>query len=332
MAVKVALNGFGRIGRLVLRAGIARPEMEIVAINDLFAPEELAYSLRWDSVHGPFRGEVSVDANCLVVNGKRIPVYAERDPAALPWAAKGVRVVAEATGYFIDRDGASRHLQAGAEKVIITAPAKNPDVTVVLGVNDEVLDLEKHKIISNASCTTNALAPVAYVLQREFGIETGLLNTVHAYTQNQLLLDGPNKKHRRGRAAALNLVPTTTGAAKAIGLVLPELQGRMDGLALRTPHPDGSIVDFTAYLQREVTRDEVNDAMLKASKEKRFEGILQYSEDELVSSDIVGNPYSSIFDPTSTMAVGRMVKILAWYDNEWGYSNRIVDLLIKVAG
>jgi len=331
MAVRVAINGFGRIGRLVLRAGLDRPEIEFVAINDLFGPEELAYSLRWDSVHGPFRGEVVVEGSALLVNGIKIPVTAERDPANLPWKERNVQVVAEATGFFVDRDGASKHLSAGARKVVITAPAKNPDVTVVLGVNDEALDPANHNIISNASCTTNALAPISYVLQRDFGIETGLLNTVHAYTQNQLILDGPNKKHRRGRAGALNIVPTTTGAAKAIGLVMPELQGKMDGLALRTPNPDGSIVDLTAWLTREVTRDEVNAAMKAAAAEDRFSGILQYSEDELVSSDIVGNPHSSIVDSTSTMALGRLVKVLAWYDNEWGYSNRIIDLIVRVA-
>ncbi len=331
MAVKVAINGFGRIGRLLLRAGISRPELEIVAINDLFSPAELAYSLKWDSVHGPFKGDISADTDALVVNGKKIPVSAERDPANLPWARLGVRVVAEATGFFVDREGASKHLSAGAERVIITAPAKNPDVTLVLGVNDEMLDLSKHRIISNASCTTNALAPVTYVLDKEFGIEAGLLNTVHAYTQNQLILDGPNKKHRRGRAGALNIVPTSTGAAKAIGLVLPQMLGKLDGLALRTPNPDGSIVDLTAWLKREVTTDEIKDAMKKASQEDRFRGILQYCDEEIVSSDIVGNPHSSIFDATSVMAVGRLVKILAWYDNEWGYSNRVIDLMIKSA-
>jgi glyceraldehyde 3-phosphate dehydrogenase len=331
MAVKCAINGFGRIGRLLLRAGLKKPDLEIVAINDLFDAKELAYSLRWDSVHGPFDGTVAAEGNNLIVNGKSIPVYAERNPADLPWESLGVEIVAEATGFFVDRDGASLHLKAGAKRVVITAPAKNPDVTVVLGVNDEDLDLSKHRIISNASCTTNALAPVAYVLNREFGIHTGLLNTVHAYTQNQLLLDGPNKKHRRGRAAALNLVPTTTGAAKAIGLVLPDLNGKLDGLALRTPNPDGSIVDLTAWLNRETTAEEVNAAMKKASEEKRFQGILAYSEDELVSSDIVGNPHSSIFEPSSTIAIGRLVKVLAWYDNEWGYSNRIIDLMLRIA-
>jgi glyceraldehyde 3-phosphate dehydrogenase len=331
MAVKVAINGFGRIGRLVLRAGLSRPQIEFAVINDLFAPEELAYSLRWDSVHGPFKGDVAVDGDSLVVNGTRILVTAERDPANLPWKDKEIDIVAEATGRFVDRDGASKHLAAGARKVVITAPAKNPDVTVVIGVNDDVLDLTSHHIISNASCTTNALAPISYVLHRDFGIEAGLLNTVHAYTQNQFILDGPNKKHRRGRAGALNIVPTTTGAAKAIGLVMPELQGKMDGLALRTPNPDGSIVDLTAWLKREVTRDEINQAMKNASEENRFQGILQYAEDELVSSDIVGNPHSSVFDATSTMALGRLVKVLAWYDNEWGYSNRIIDLIIRAA-
>ena len=331
MAVKYAINGFGRIGRLVLRAGLKKPDLEIVAINDLFDAQELAYSLRWDSVHGAFDGTVTAEGSNLIVNGKSIPVYAERNPADLPWESLGVEIVAEATGRFVDRDGASRHLSAGAKRVVITAPAKDPDVTVVLGVNDEDLDLSKHRIISNASCTTNALAPVAYVLNKEFGIYTGLLNTVHAYTQNQLLLDGPNKKHRRGRAAALNLVPTTTGAAKAIGLVLPDLNGKMDGLALRTPNPDGSIVDLTAWLNRETTADEVNAAMKKASREERFQGILEYSEDELVSSDIVGNSHSSIFEPTSTIAIGKLVKVLAWYDNEWGYSNRIIDLILRIA-
>ncbi len=332
MALRVGINGFGRIGRLVFRAGIARPELEFVGINDLFAAGDLAYSLKYDSVHGRFEGECHAEGDALVVNGRRIPVMAVRDPAALPWKDLGVDVVVEATGKFVDREGASKHLTAGARRVIITAPAKNPDVTIVLGVNDDTLDLSRHVIISNASCTTNALAPVTFVLHREFTIETAFMNTVHAYTQDQLILDGPKSKHLRGRAAALNIVPTSTGAAKAIGLVMPELAGKMDGLALRTPNPDGSVVDLTAVLAREVTKAEVNEAVKKASEEPRFKGILQYNEEEIVSSDIIGNPHSSIFDATQTMVLGRLVKVLAWYDNEWGYSNRVVGLLLRCAG
>lgn len=329
--MKVGINGFGRIGRLVLRAGLGKRGLEFVAINDLFAAPELAYSLRHDSVHGHFRGECTVEGDDLIVNGARIKVTAQKDPAALPWKELGVDLVVEATGRFVDRDGAAKHLAAGARTVIITAPAKNPDFTVVLGVNHEALDLSRHAIISNASCTTNALAPVAYVLQREFGIELAFMNTIHAYTQDQLILDGPKSKHLRGRAAALNIVPTSTGAAKAIGLVLPELAGKMDGLALRTPNPDGSVVDLTALVVKEATKEAVNAAMKRASAEERFRGILQYNEDEIVSSDIVGNAHSSIFDATQTMVLGRLVKVLAWYDNEWGYSNRIVDLLVRCA-
>ncbi|MCU0612563.1 MAG: type I glyceraldehyde-3-phosphate dehydrogenase [Candidatus Eisenbacteria bacterium] len=331
MALKVGINGFGRIGRLVLRAGLNREDLDFVAINDLFAAPELAYSLKYDSVHGQFRGECRSEDNALVVNGRRIAVSAERDPASLPWGAMGVDLVVEATGRFVDRDGASKHLAAGARAVVITAPAKNPDITVVLGVNDEALDSASHAIVSNASCTTNALAPVTYVLQREFGIELAFMSTIHAYTQDQLVLDGPKSKHLRGRAAALNIVPTSTGAAKAIGLVLPDLVGKLDGLALRTPNPDGSVVDLTALVARDVTKTAVNEAMKRAAAEERFRGILQYNEDEIVSSDIVGNPHSSIFDSTQTMVLGRLVKILAWYDNEWGYSNRVVDLLARWA-
>jgi glyceraldehyde 3-phosphate dehydrogenase len=331
MALKIGINGFGRIGRLVLRAGLHRKELQFVAINDLFAAPELAYSLKYDSVHGRFPGETRAEGSDLMVNGASIAVLAERDPTALPWKRLGVDVVVEATGKFVDREGASKHLAAGARTVVITAPAKNPDITVVLGVNHDALDLDKHAIISNASCTTNALAPVTYVLHREFGIEYAFMNTIHAYTQDQLILDGPKSKHLRGRAAALNIVPTSTGAAKAIGLVLPDLVGRLDGLALRTPNPDGSVVDLTALVSKEATKDTVNAAMKRAAEEERFAGVLQYNEDEIVSSDIVGNPYSSIFDATQTMVIGRMVKILAWYDNEWGYSNRIVDLLVRCA-
>ncbi|MBN1426072.1 type I glyceraldehyde-3-phosphate dehydrogenase [Candidatus Fermentibacteria bacterium] len=332
MALKVGINGFGRIGRLVLRAGLRRNELEFVAINDLFAAAELAYSLKYDSVHGRFRGECRAEGSSLVVNGKTIPVMAERDPGALPWKERGVDVVVEATGRFIDREGASKHLAAGARTVLITAPAKDPDITVVLGVNHDQLDFARHAIISNASCTTNALAPVAYILHQSFGVELAFMTTIHAYTQDQLILDGPKSKHLRGRAAALNIVPTSTGAAKAIGLVLPDLAGRLDGMALRTPNPDGSVVDLTAQVQRDVTKSEVNEAMKRAAAQERFKGILEYNEDEIVSSDIVGNPHSSIFDSNQTMVLGRLVKVLAWYDNEWGYSNRIVDLLVRRAG
>lgn len=331
MAAKVAINGFGRIGRMVLRAGIGSKDLEFVAINDLADADTLAYVFKYDSVHGVFAGEVRAEGDTLVIDGKRIKVLAEKDPALLPWKAMGVDIVVESTGRFEKKEDAEKHIQAGAKKVIISAPAKNEDITIVLGVNEEKYDPKTHHVISNASCTTNALAPLAKVLEDNFGIKKGFMNTTHAYTSTQALHDMPVKKDlRRGRAAAENVVPSSTGAAKAIGLVLPELKGKLDGLSLRTPNPDGSILDLTVQLNRETTKEEVSAAIKKAA-EGKMKGILQYCEDEIVSSDVIGNPHSSVVDAHLTMVIGDMVKVLTWYDNEWGYSNRVVDLARYIA-
>ncbi|MFH1788081.1 MAG: type I glyceraldehyde-3-phosphate dehydrogenase [Candidatus Altiarchaeota archaeon] len=323
--VRVAVNGFGRIGRNVFRAGYKSDEIEFVAINDLTDAKTLAHLLKYDSVFGRFNEQVSAGDGMLSVAGKDIKVTSEKDPANLPWKDLDVDVVVESTGFFIDRDSASKHLTAGAKKVVISAPAKNPDATVVLGVNEKTLKPE-HKIISNASCTTNCLAPVAKVLFDSFGIEKGLMTTVHAYTGDQRLLDAPHKKLRRARAAALSMVPTTTGAAVAVSLVLPQLKGRLDGMAIRVPTPDVSVVDLVAVLGKEASAEEVN-AALKSAAENQLKGILDYTEEPLVSVDYVGNPHSSIVDGLLTKASGNMVKVMSWYDNEWGYSNRVVDLV-----
>jgi glyceraldehyde 3-phosphate dehydrogenase len=304
-------------------------DVDIVAVNDLTDSKTLAHLLKYDSVHGVWPGEVSSSPEGITFDGDTFKVFAEKDPSSLPWRDLGVEIVVESTGHFTDRAGASKHLEAGAKKVIVSAPAKEPDLTLVMGVNDGDYDPNLHHIVSNASCTTNCLAPVAKVLVDNFGFEQGLMTTVHAYTNDQNILDLPHKDLRRARAAALSIIPTSTGAAKAIGLVLPELKGKMDGLALRVPTPDGSVVDLTANLQREVTAEEVNAAM-KAAAEGPMQGILEYTEDPIVSSDIVGNPASSIFDGLATMATGRMVKVISWYDNEWGFSNRVVDLLDRL--
>ncbi len=328
---RIAINGFGRIGRNFFRAAAARGvKLDIVAINDLTDAATLAHLLRYDSVLGRFGGTVESSEGSLVVNGAEIRVLAERDPANLPWKALGADVVLESTGFFTGREGASKHLAAGASKVIISAPATDPDVTLVLGVNDETYDPATHHIISNASCTTNCLAPVAKILLDEFGIEQGFMTTTHAYTNDQAILDAPHKDLRRGRAAAVSVIPTSTGAAKAIGLVIPELKGKMDGIAMRVPVPDGSVVDLVCSLGRETTRDEVNAAIRARADQGRLAGILEYTEDPIVSADVIGSTYSSVFDAGLTMASGRMVKVITWYDNEFGYSNRLVDLVQRV--
>jgi glyceraldehyde 3-phosphate dehydrogenase len=335
--VKVGINGFGRIGRVAFRAMAARPEeFEIVAINDLGKPESLAMLLKYDSVHGRFPGTVEVDGDFIVVNGKKVKVVAERDPRQLPWKAMGVEIALESTGFFTARakdgkPGYDSHLEAGARKVILSAPAKDtPDLTVVVGVNDNQLTAE-HKCISNASCTTNCLAPVAKVLHENFGIVKGLMTTCHAYTNDQRLADQLHDNLHRSRAAAVNIIPTSTGAAKAVGEVLPELNGKLTGISLRVPVPCGSITDLVAELGKDVTVDEVN-AAIKAAADGPLKGILQYNTDPIVSSDVIGNPHSSIFDAPWTMVLQkRMIKILSWYDNEFGYSNRTADLIAKVA-
>jgi glyceraldehyde 3-phosphate dehydrogenase len=333
MAVKVGINGFGRIGRNVFRAAkAAGADLEFVAVNDLTDPGTLAHLLKYDSILGRFPGEVGVDGDSIIVDGKQLRVLSERDPAALPWADLGAEVVIESTGFFTARDDAAKHLDAGAKKVIISAPAKDPDVTVALGVNfDSVYDRDSHHIVSNASCTTNCLAPLAKVIHEEFGIEHGLMTTIHAYTSDQRLQDMPHKDLRRARAAAINLIPTTTGAAKAVGLVLPELNGRLNGLAMRAPVATGSVVDLVCDLARPADAAAVN-AAVKAAAEGPLNGILSYTEDPIVSTDIIGDPHSSIFDAGQTMAIGdgSMIKAVAWYDNEWGYSNRCVELAGRV--
>ncbi len=326
---KVAINGFGRIGRMTLRAFFLNGkenEFEVVAVNDLTPPASLEYLFKYDSVFRRFPGDVSLDGDALVVNGKRVRCVAEPDPTKLPWKEMGVDVVVESTGRFTDGDKAKAHIQAGAKKVLISAPAKGHDVTIVLGVNDGMYDPAKHHIVSNASCTTNCLAPVAKALHEEFGIVKGLMNTIHSYTNDQVTLDFPHKVPSRGRAAALSIIPTTTGAAKAISEVMPELKGKLNGFALRVPTPDVSVVDLTAELKKPATADEIN-AVMKKYAEGPMKGILSYEPDDLVSMDFVGNPHSSIFAPMHTTVIDNMVKILSWYDNEWGYSNRVVDLV-----
>ena len=328
---RVAINGFGRIGRNVLRAAYARSaDLEIVAINDLTDPKTLAHLLRYDSVLGRFAHTVEVTADGIAIDGKEIRVLAERDPAALPWKELDVPIVLESTGFFTSREGATKHLTAGASKVIISAPATDPDVTLVLGVNDAAYDPATHNIISNASCTTNCLAPVAKILLDEFGIERGFMTTTHAYTNDQSILDLPHADLRRARAAAVNVIPTSTGAAKAIGLVVPELKGRLDGIAMRVPVPDGSVVDLVLELGREASVDEINSAIKAKADKGALAGILEYTEDPIVSSDVIGSSYSSVFDSKLTMANGKMAKVISWYDNEFGYSNRVVDLLQRV--
>jgi glyceraldehyde 3-phosphate dehydrogenase len=333
MAVKVGINGFGRIGRNLFRAAhAAGADLDFVAVNDITDTGTLAHLLKYDSILGRFQGEVEAGEGSITVDGKELKVLSERDPAALPWGELGADVVIESTGLFTGREDAAKHLSAGAKKVIISAPAKDPDVTVALGVNFESdYDRDKHQIISNASCTTNCLAPLAKVLHEAFGIEQGLMTTIHAYTADQRLQDMPHKDLRRARAAAVNLIPTTTGAAKAVGLVLPELNGKLNGLAMRAPVITGSVVDLV-FTPSQPTDVEAVNAAVKAAAEGPLKGILSYTEDEIVSTDIVGDPHSSIFDAGQTMAIGdgRMIKAVSWYDNEWGYSNRCVELAGKV--
>jgi glyceraldehyde 3-phosphate dehydrogenase len=333
MAVRVAINGFGRTGRAAFRAAYERQaDIEWVAINDVADPAMLAQLLKYDTVYGPFTGHVEAMPDALVVDGIRIAVPGKTDPLHLPWAALGVDVVIESTGRFRARADATMHLEAGATKVIVSAPAKEPDVTVALGVNfDQDYDPEEHRIISNASCTTNCLAPVAKLIHETVGIRHGLMTTVHAYTGDQQLLDAPHKDYRRARAAAANLVPTSTGAAKAIGLVVPELQGRLQGFAVRVPVPTGSLVDLTVELEHGTSVDEINGIFAAHADRGALTGILRYSEEPLVSSDIVKSPYSSIFDaPLTTVIDGTQLKVVAWYDNEWGYSNRLIELAQRV--
>ena len=331
MSVRIGINGFGRIGRLVYRALAGKPGVDIVAVNDLTDPTTLAHLLKYDSVHRRYGRDIHAVDGAIHVDGNVVKVLAEKDPAKLPWKQLGVEVVVESTGYFTKREDAAKHLTAGARKVIISAPAKDADVTVVIGVNSDTYDPDKHHVISTASCTTNCLAPVAKVLHERFGLLKGLMTTIHAYTNDQSILDFPHKDLRRARAAALSMIPTTTGAAKAVSLALPALAGKLTGVSIRVPIPDGSLVDLTALLARNVTVEEVNGAM-KAAAEGDMKGILAYTEDPIVSADIVGDPHSSIFDAKSTMVLeGNLVKVVAWYDNEWGYSCRLADMVLQVA-
>jgi glyceraldehyde 3-phosphate dehydrogenase len=330
MATKVGINGFGRIGRLFFRAARDK-DLEIVGINDLTDAKTLAHLLKWDSIHGPYPGgQVEAADDGIVVDGKKIPITAERDPAKLPWKKLGAELVVESTGVFQDRAGAGKHISAGAERVIITAPAPDPDITIVLGVNDDDYDPAKHTIVSNASCTTNCLAPPAKVLHDTFGIQSAWMTTIHAYTNDQVTLDFPHKDLRRARAAGLSMIPTTTGAARAIGLVLPELKGKLDGFSMRVPTADVSVVDLAVKLDKSASAEEINAAM-KAAADGPLKGILQYCDEPLVSIDFQGNPHSSILDAAQTKVMdGNFAKLLAWYDNEWGYSSRVADLALKM--
>ena len=331
MATKIGINGFGRIGRNVFRASLAKADIEIVAINDLTDAKTLAHLLKYDSVHGILDAEVKAGENCIYVNGKEIKVLAERNPADLPWGELGVEIVVESTGIFTQRDKAAAHLAAGAKKVIISAPAKEEDITIVMGVNHDKYDAANHHVISNASCTTNCLAPFAKVLNDNFGIKRGLMTTVHAYTNDQRILDLPHKDLRRARAAGQSIIPTTTGAARAVALVLPELKGKLNGFAMRVPTPNVSVVDLVAELEKPATADEIN-AKLKEAAEGELKGVLGYTDEPLVSKDFCGNANSSIVDALSTMVIeGNMVKVVSWYDNEWGYSNRVLDLASYIA-
>lgn len=328
MAIKVGINGFGRIGRLVFRAMEKDPAFDIVAINDPGAITAAAHLLKYDSIHGRIYDQVDVEGDSIIVDGRRVKVLSDRDPANLPWGELGVELVIESTGFFTDANVAKKHIEAGAKKVLITAPAKNEDITIVMGVNDDKYDPAQHHIVSNASCTTNCLAPFAKVLMDEFGIKRGFMNTIHSYTNDQKVLDQSHKDLRRARAANLSMIPTTTGAARAVAFVLPELKGKLDGFATRVPTPDGSMVDLTVELEREVTVEEVN-AAIKAAAEGPLKGILAYVDDPIVSSDIIGDSHSSLFDSQLTMVLGgsgNLVKCVSWYDNEWGYSNRVKDL------
>ena len=335
MSTKISINGFGRIGRNVAKGILTNREkyasLDIVSINDLTDPKTLAHLFKYDSVFGIFQGDVSYDDSSIIINGKRIKVHSEKDPSALPWRDEGVKIVIESTGKYTSKDKASAHIEAGAEHVIITAPGKNEDITIVMGVNESVFDKSKHKIISNASCTTNCLAPIVKVINDKFGIEKGLMTTIHSYTNDQRILDAPHSDLRRARSAALSMIPTTTGAAKAVALVIPELKGKLDGNAIRVPTPVVSIVDFVSVVKMEVTAPEVNAAIKEASM-GAMNGIIQYCEEELVSADFIGNEYSSIFDSSLTKVNGgNFVKVFGWYDNEWGYSMRCADLAVYIS-
>jgi glyceraldehyde 3-phosphate dehydrogenase len=333
MTIKVGINGFGRIGRNVYRAAMKNPNIEIVAVNDLTDTKTLAHLLKYDSVLGNLHADITSGEGTITVNGKTMKVFSEKDPAALPWSSVGAEYVVESTGRFTDKEKAVAHMKGGAKKVIISAPAKNEDITIVLGVNEEKYDPKNHHVVSNASCTTNCLAPFAKVLHEKFTIKRGLMNTIHSYTNDQVVLDFPHKDLRRARAAALNMIPTTTGAAKAIGLVMPDLKGKLDGLSVRVPTPDVSVVDLVAELGTEVTKEDINNAILEASKGK-LKNILDITFEPLVSMDFKGNPHSSIVDAGCTYVTGgksNLVKVLSWYDNEWGYSNRVVDLIEYMA-
>ncbi len=328
MAIKVGINGFGRIGRNFLRAGLKNKELEFVAVNDLTNAQTLAHLLKYDSVHGRFDAKIEVKKDSIIINDKEVKVFAQRDPSQLPWKDLGVDIVLESTGRFTDREGASKHLGAGAKKVVISAPAKDPDVTLVLGVNEKDYDASRHHIISMGSCTTNCLAPIAKILVDEFGVEYGLMTTIHAYTNDQVILDFPHRDLRRARAAGMSMIPTTTGAASALSLVIPELKGKMDGMAIRVPTPNVSVVDLVAEVKRETTVEELN-RVLKSYADGKMKGILSVSEEPLVSIDFNGNPHSSIVDAMSTKVIGgKLVKIISWYDNEWGFSNRLVELFV----
>jgi glyceraldehyde 3-phosphate dehydrogenase len=332
MAIKVGINGFGRIGRNVLRTSLNDPELEFVAVNDLTDPKTLAHLLKYDSILGNLKQKISATADGISIDGKTIKVFKERDPGALPWESVGAQVVIESTGHFTDANDAKKHLRGSVKKVIISAPAKNEDITMVLGVNHEKYEPAKHSIISNASCTTNCLAPIAKVLNDEFKIVSGTMTTIHSYTNDQVILDFPHKDLRRARAAAINMIPTSTGAAKALKLVIPDLAGKLDGFAMRVPTPNVSVVDLVAWVERKTTREEVNSALKKASESGPLKGYLGYEENELVSSDFKGDSRSSIVDAPMTLVVGgNCVKVISWYDNEWGYSCRVRDLIHYIA-
>ncbi|MGQ4810262.1 Glyceraldehyde-3-phosphate dehydrogenase [Candidatus Entotheonellaceae bacterium PAL068K] len=331
MACRIGINGFGRIGRMVLRRSLEQPDVDVVAVNDLASIDELSYLLKYDSIHGFLRGDVSHDAQTIYVEGRDIRFFTASDPATIPWGAAGVDVVIESSGAFRGREACAKHLQGGAPRVIISAPSSDPDVTIVPGVNEEIYDPTQHHVISMASCTTNSLAPVAKVLQVQFGIDRLFITTVHAYTSSQSIMDKPTRHRRRGRAGALSMIPTTTGAARATALVIPELAGKMDGMAIRVPVPDGSVTDIVANLGRATTAEAINACLLEASQKPPLQGILEVNDDEVVSADIVGNPHSSIVDAPSTAVLGgSMAKILAWYDNEWGYSCRLVEFAKRI--
>lgn len=332
MAIRVGINGFGRIGRNVFRAGYKNKELEFVAVNDLTDAKTLAHLLKYDSVHGKFDARVEAGKDSILIDGKEVKVFAQRDPAQLPWKDLGVDVVLESTGRFTDRAGGSKHIEAGAKKVVISAPAKDPDLTLVLGVNEKDYQPEKHHILSMGSCTTNCLAPIAKILVDEFGVEYGLMTTIHAYTNDQVILDFPHRDLRRARAAAMSMIPTTTGAATALSLVIPELKGKMDGMAIRVPTPNVSVVDLVAEVKKETTTEGLNQ-VLKSYAEGKMKGILSFCDEPLVSIDFNGNPHSSIIDGPSTKVIGgKLVKIISWYDNEWGFSNRMVELFLYLFG